>query len=200
MNQVSRRGLSSTTIPRSCSGDRAASHHGRRRGIAFLIIGFVLPVLPLHVHLGLGLSTFIVGVVTGSQFVASVISRVWSGRFADRRGAKQARSSWACLVRRSSPALFYLAFARLCGDAMAVRDGPHGRSCAAGRRRKLHHYRCGRVGAWPLPAGTKMRDASSHGWAWRCSPRRPWAHLLEWVFTQWAALPPSPPRPQWFLF
>src|SRR3954465_6554606 len=35
-------------------------------GIAFLTIGFVLPVLPLHVHLGLGLSTFIVGVVTGS--------------------------------------------------------------------------------------------------------------------------------------
>jgi MFS family permease len=58
--------------------------------IAFLIIGFVLPVLPLHVHFGLGLSTFIVGVVTGSQFVASVISRVWAGQFADRRGTKRA--------------------------------------------------------------------------------------------------------------
>src|SRR5262245_58614402 len=58
--------------------------------IAFLIIGFVLPVLPLHVHIGLGLSTFIVGVVTGSQFVASLISRVWAGQFADRRGAKRA--------------------------------------------------------------------------------------------------------------
>jgi MFS family permease len=58
--------------------------------IAFLIIGFALPVLPLHVHLGLGLSTFMVGVVTGSQFIASVISRVWAGQFADRRGAKRA--------------------------------------------------------------------------------------------------------------
>ena len=58
--------------------------------IAFLVIGFVLPVLPLHVHLGLGLSTFMVGVVTGSQFIASVISRVWAGQFADRRGAKRA--------------------------------------------------------------------------------------------------------------
>src|SRR3954453_16222228 len=58
--------------------------------IAFLIIGFVLPVLPLHVHHGLGLSTFIVGVVTGSQFVASLITRVWAGQFADRRGAKRA--------------------------------------------------------------------------------------------------------------
>jgi MFS family permease len=58
--------------------------------IAFLIIGFVLPVLPLHVHLGLGLSTFVVGVVSGSQFLASLLSRVWAGRFADRRGPKRA--------------------------------------------------------------------------------------------------------------
>src|SRR5436305_12890361 len=58
--------------------------------IAFLIIGFALPVLPLHVHHGLGLSTFIVGLVTGSQFGASVLSRVWAGRFADSRGPKRA--------------------------------------------------------------------------------------------------------------
>jgi MFS family permease len=57
--------------------------------IAFLIIGFVLPVLPLYVHLGLGLSTFVVGVVTGSLFLASLLSRVWAGQFADRRGAKR---------------------------------------------------------------------------------------------------------------
>src|SRR6266480_121417 len=58
--------------------------------IAFLIIGMALPVLPLHVHHGLGLSTFIVGLVTGSQFAASVLSRVWAGRFADSRGSKRA--------------------------------------------------------------------------------------------------------------
>jgi MFS family permease len=58
--------------------------------IAFLIIGFALPVLPLHVHHGLGLSTFVVGLVTGSQFAASLFSRVWAGHFADRRGAKRA--------------------------------------------------------------------------------------------------------------
>src|SRR6476659_5369306 len=58
--------------------------------IGFLIIGMALPVLPLHVHQGLGLSTFVVGLVTGSQFVASLISRVWSGRYADHRGAKRA--------------------------------------------------------------------------------------------------------------
>src|SRR5436305_225970 len=58
--------------------------------IAFLIIGFALPVLPLHVHHGLGLSTFVVGLVTGSQFAASVLSRVWAGRLADSRGSKRA--------------------------------------------------------------------------------------------------------------
>ena len=58
--------------------------------IAFLIIGFALPVLPLHVHKNLGLSTFVVGIVGGSQFAAAIISRVWSGRCADRRGAKRA--------------------------------------------------------------------------------------------------------------
>lgn len=58
--------------------------------VAFLVIGFALPVLPLHVHQDLGLSTFVVGLVTGSQFAASLISRVWSGRYADSRGSKRA--------------------------------------------------------------------------------------------------------------
>jgi MFS family permease len=58
--------------------------------IAFLIIGLALPVLPLHVHLDLGLSTFVVGLVAGSQFVAALLSRVWTGHYADRSGAKRA--------------------------------------------------------------------------------------------------------------
>jgi MFS family permease len=58
--------------------------------IGFLIIGMALPVLPLHVHQSLGMSTFVVGLVAGSQFVAALVTRVWSGRYADRRGAKHA--------------------------------------------------------------------------------------------------------------
>src|SRR6059058_4789019 len=58
--------------------------------MAFLIIGLAMPVLPLHVHEGLGLSTFVVGLVAGSQFAASLVSRVWAGRHADLRGAKHA--------------------------------------------------------------------------------------------------------------
>ena len=58
--------------------------------VAFLVIGLALPVLPLHVHQGLGLSRFVVGLVTGSQFAASLVSRVWSGHYADSKGPKRA--------------------------------------------------------------------------------------------------------------
>jgi MFS family permease len=58
--------------------------------IAFIVIGLAIPVLPLHVHQGLGLGTFLVGLVAGSQFAAAILSRVWAGRDADIRGAKHA--------------------------------------------------------------------------------------------------------------
>jgi MFS family permease len=58
--------------------------------IALLMIGLALPVLPLHVHQSLGFGAFIVGLVTGSQFGASLLSRVWAGHYADRRGPKRA--------------------------------------------------------------------------------------------------------------
>ena len=57
---------------------------------AFLTIGLAMPVLPLHVHQGLGLGTFVVGLVAGSQFAASLVSRLWAGRDSDSRGAKHA--------------------------------------------------------------------------------------------------------------
>jgi MFS family permease len=58
--------------------------------VVFLVIGVALPVLPLHVHQGLRFGTFAVGLVAGSQFAASLISRVWAGDQADKRGAKRA--------------------------------------------------------------------------------------------------------------
>src|SRR5712691_9536716 len=58
--------------------------------VAFLVIGLAMPVLPLHVHQGLGLSTFIVGLVAGSQLAASLLSRMWAGHHADTKGAKHA--------------------------------------------------------------------------------------------------------------
>jgi MFS family permease len=58
--------------------------------IAFLVIGLALPVLPLHVHEGLGFGAFVVGLVAGSQFAAALLSRLWAGNYADQRGAKLA--------------------------------------------------------------------------------------------------------------
>jgi MFS family permease len=58
--------------------------------VAFIVIGLAMPVLPLHVHQRLGLGTFLVGLVGGSQFAAAIVSRVWAGRHADAKGPKLA--------------------------------------------------------------------------------------------------------------
>src|SRR5436190_12746244 len=58
--------------------------------VAYLVIGLAMPVLPLHVHQGLGLSTFFVGLVSGSQFAAALLTRPWAGHLVDRRGARPA--------------------------------------------------------------------------------------------------------------
>ena len=57
---------------------------------SFLVIGMALPVLPLHVHDVLGFGPFVVGLVTGFQFLAALVSRLWAGRLADRRGPRVA--------------------------------------------------------------------------------------------------------------
>lgn len=73
---------------------------------AFLVIGVAMPVLPIHVHDGLGLGTFAVGLVAGSQFAASLVSRPWAGHFSDRRGAK--RGVVAGLIAAAASGLLYL--------------------------------------------------------------------------------------------
>ena len=56
----------------------------------FLLIGLALPVLPLHLHQRLGFGPFAVRLVTGSQFVASMLSRIGAGNYADGRGGRRA--------------------------------------------------------------------------------------------------------------
>jgi MFS family permease len=58
--------------------------------VGFLVIGAALPVLPLHVHDGLGFGPVTVGVVAGCQFAASLMARIWSGRASDTQGPKSA--------------------------------------------------------------------------------------------------------------
>ena len=83
--------------------------------VVFLVTGVALPALPLHVHEGLGLGAFAVGLVGGSQFAASLVSRVWSGAYADRRGAK--RAVVAGLVLASVAGLVYLVSLCFVGSA-----------------------------------------------------------------------------------
>lgn len=82
--------------------------------IAYLVIGLAMPVLPLHVHQGLGLGTFVVGLVAGSQFAAALLTRVSVGRFVDRRGGK--RAVVIGLLVAASSGLLYLLSLRFTGQ------------------------------------------------------------------------------------
>src|SRR4051812_30461950 len=82
--------------------------------VAFLVIGMAMPVLPLHVHQTLQLSTFIVGLVAGTQFGAAILSRVWAGRYADASGAK--RAVIVGLLTAAASGLLYLASLRFVAN------------------------------------------------------------------------------------
>jgi MFS family permease len=82
--------------------------------VGYLIIGIPLAVLPLHVHNDLGFGTFIVGVVAGAQFAASLFSRMFAGRFTDTRGPKSAFVVGLFLTGGSG--LFYLVSLPMVGS------------------------------------------------------------------------------------
>lgn len=79
--------------------------------ILFLVTGIALPVLPLHVHRDLAFGAFVVGLVAGAQFTAALVTRFWSGHYADRRGAK--RATVAGLLLAVGAGLLYLLSLRL---------------------------------------------------------------------------------------
>jgi len=58
--------------------------------VGYLVVGMALPVLPLHVHDDLGFGPFVVGLVSGGQFLAALVSRLWAGHLADTRGSRHA--------------------------------------------------------------------------------------------------------------
>jgi MFS family permease len=72
----------------------------------FIVTGAALPVLPLHVNTDLGFGAFVVGLVAGAQFAASVVTRIWSGSYSDANGGK--RGVMLGLVAAAAAGLLYL--------------------------------------------------------------------------------------------
>ncbi|MGD0293205.1 MAG: MFS transporter [Terracidiphilus sp.] len=56
--------------------------------VVYLSIGLPLAVLPPYVHLRMGYSAALAGLVISIQYVATLASRPWAGRISDRAGAK----------------------------------------------------------------------------------------------------------------
>jgi MFS family permease len=56
--------------------------------ICYLSIGLPIAVLPPFVHLRMGRSAALAGLVVSIQYVATVFSRPWAGRISDELGAK----------------------------------------------------------------------------------------------------------------
>ena len=56
--------------------------------ICYLSIGLPLAVLPTYVHLRMGYSAVLAGLVISIQYIATLASRPWAGRISDRAGAR----------------------------------------------------------------------------------------------------------------
>jgi MFS family permease len=75
--------------------------------------------LPLHLHQRLGLGTFLVGLVAGSQFAAAIVSRVWAGRHADARSAKHAVIA-GLLISAAAGVLYFGSLGFMSAPAISV--------------------------------------------------------------------------------
>jgi MFS family permease len=56
--------------------------------VVYLSVGLPLAVLPPYVHLRMGYSATLAGLVISIQYIATLASRPWAGRISDRAGAK----------------------------------------------------------------------------------------------------------------
>jgi MFS family permease len=58
--------------------------------VIYLAIGLPLATLPAYVHLRMGFSPMLAGLVISVQYIATFVSRPWAGRISDHTGAKVA--------------------------------------------------------------------------------------------------------------
>ena len=78
--------------------------------ICYLSIGLPLAVLPPYVHLRMGYSAVLAGLVVSIQYIATLASRPWAGRISDSVGAKVA-VLWGMGACTGSGAMLILAAA-----------------------------------------------------------------------------------------
>ncbi|HEY1767620.1 MAG TPA: MFS transporter [Terracidiphilus sp.] len=78
--------------------------------VCYVSIGLPLAVLPPYVHLRMGYSAVLAGLVISIQYIATLASRPWAGRISDRQGAKIS-VIWGMAACTASGALLVVAAA-----------------------------------------------------------------------------------------
>jgi MFS family permease len=81
---------SASTLPTSASRSSARRIIGYVyfTFVCYLAIGLPLAILPEYVHLRMGFSATLAGLVISIQYIATLLSRPWAGRISDHKGAK----------------------------------------------------------------------------------------------------------------
>ena len=144
--------------------------------VAYFSIGLPLAVLPPYVHLRMGYSAALAGLVISIQYIATLVSRPWAGRISDRSGAKVS-VLWGMGVCSLSGAVLIAAAALhsipwlsllLCCSAVW---------CWASARASARPAR--RCGALPAPDTTAPPKSSP---STASAPMAPWRWALRWAW------------------